>query len=105
MSGKLINLYEALRVRAVFHADKVPAHGRVQWKGTSVCMDIHCACGAHSHIDDDFTYYVRCPACGAVYSVNPNVELQRLTSEELEHVERGSPGCIKGEDPDAWASE
>jgi len=23
-------------------------HGWVQWKGTDVCMDVHCACG---HID------------------------------------------------------
>lgn len=35
-------------------------HGWIQWKGTSVCMDVHCACGAHGHVDADFAYTLKC---------------------------------------------
>ena len=37
----------------------------LQWKGTDVCMDFHCDCGAHCHFDGDFAYNVRCPHCGS----------------------------------------
>ena len=30
----------------------------IQWKGTDVCMDFHCKCGAHLHIDGMFVYKV-----------------------------------------------
>lgn len=43
------------------------SHGWIQWKGTSVCMDVYCKCGYHSHVDDSFTYYVECPACGQAF--------------------------------------
>lgn len=57
-------------------------HGWIQWKGTNVCMDIHCECGHHSHIDADFAYYVKCPACQKVYMVNGHVELVPLLPGE-----------------------
>ena len=50
-------------------------HIWVQWKGTSLCADFHCACGAFGHIDADFCYAVRCPLCGALYQVGMNVRL------------------------------
>jgi hypothetical protein len=50
-------------------------HGWIQWKGTDVCMDIHCECGAHLHIDADFLYEVRCPYCEQAYAVNGHVQL------------------------------
>lgn len=50
-------------------------HGWVQWKGTEVCMDVHCKCGAHIHIDADFAYHVKCPHCGTVYMCNGHIEL------------------------------
>lgn len=37
----------------------------VQWKGTDVCMDFHCTCGAHCHFDGYFAYAVKCPHCAA----------------------------------------
>jgi hypothetical protein len=62
-------------------------HGWVQWKGTNVCMDVHCECGSMGHIDADFAYYVKCKACGAVYMVNGHVELVRLTDDEVPNIE------------------
>jgi len=41
----------------------------IQWKGTSVCLDFYCPCGAHGHYDGDFAYNLRCPACGAVFEL------------------------------------
>jgi len=54
-------------------------HGWVQWKGTDVCMDIHCKCGYHSHIDARFAYHVECPECGTVYACNGHIELIEVT--------------------------
>lgn len=49
----------------------------IQWKGTDLCMDLHCPCGTHGHIDSDFVYGVRCPGCGAIYELGTQVILKR----------------------------
>jgi len=41
----------------------------VQWKGTDVCLDLHCRCGHDGHFDGDFAYFLRCVACGRVYEM------------------------------------
>ena len=56
-------------------------HGWIQWKGTDVCMDVYCACGAHSHIDATFAYYVKCPKCKKIYMCNGHIELIRIDEE------------------------
>lgn len=56
------------------HADGEP-YGFVQWKGTNVCVDLHCSCGAHLHADADFLYAVRCPHCGQAWELEPFVRL------------------------------
>lgn len=62
-------------------------HGWIQWKGTDVCMDIHCECGHHGHIDVEFFYFFECPQCHAKYAVGQNVKFIKLTEEEANFVE------------------
>jgi hypothetical protein len=52
----------------------------IQWKGTDVCLDFYCPCGAHSHLDDSFAYFVECPHCGAVFEMGTQVIAKRTTS-------------------------
>lgn len=61
--------------------DERKPHGFIQWKGTDVCMDIHCKCGHLSHIDGEYAYNVKCPKCGTVYMCNGNIELIELEQE------------------------
>ena len=56
-------------------------HGWIQWKGTDVCMDIHCECGCHSHIDAEFAYNVQCPKCKRMYHCNGHIELIAIGEE------------------------
>lgn len=60
------------------------AHGWIQWKGTDVCVDLHCACGSHGHFDGYFMYSVQCEDCGRRYAVGQNVKLIELNTPELE---------------------
>lgn len=57
-------------------------HGWIQWKGTDVCMDVHCVCGNLGHIDAEFAYTVKCSACGRCYIVNGNVKLHEVSESE-----------------------
>jgi len=61
-------------------------YGWIQWKGTDVCMDIHCTCGYLGHVDGMFGYYVKCPECGQIYECDGHIRL-RATDEKPE-------GCI-----------
>jgi hypothetical protein len=65
-------------------------HGWVQWKGTQVCMDVHCKCGELTHVDAEFCYHVKCGKCGTVYMVNGHVELIELESEPEHQVQTTS---------------
>lgn len=52
----------------------------IQWKGTDVCMDFHCECGQHYHIDAEFAYTVKCVKCEAVWEMPSHVYPRRVTS-------------------------
>ena len=55
----------------------------IQWKGTDVCMDIHCpSCGAHNHYDTDFCYTVSCGSCGIVMEMSTHVSFRVMDPEE-----------------------
>lgn len=62
------------------------SHGRIQWKGTDVCIDLHCECGNDDHFDGDFLYYYECSACGKKYAMGMNVALIPLTPAEISYV-------------------
>ena len=61
-------------------------HGWIQWKGTDVCMDVHCKCGELAHVDDDFAYFVKCGGCGTVYFCNGHIELIEVEEEPKQSV-------------------
>ena len=50
-------------------------HLWIQWKGTDVCCDIHCSCGAHLHFDGDFLYAFVCGECGQLYETGSYIEI------------------------------
>jgi hypothetical protein len=45
----------------------------IQWKGTDVCMDFHCECGACCHFDGAFAYTVKCPHCETVWEMPTSI--------------------------------
>lgn len=49
--------------------------GWIQHKGSSLCIDMHCKCGYHGHLDSDFCYYYECPSCKTLYEVGSHVRL------------------------------
>ena len=51
----------------------VPPYAFIQWKGTDLCMDFHCECGAHCHFDGMFAYTVQCPHCSTVWEMPQTV--------------------------------
>jgi hypothetical protein len=67
----------------ILEADRlVGPHGWIQWKGTDVCMDVHCSCGTSGHVDTEFAYFYRCP-CGKVWAVGQSVKLHELMPDEI----------------------
>jgi hypothetical protein len=71
---------------AVYPQDNPPSDtgGWIQWKGTEVCMDIHCVCGNFGHFDGDFFYTYECPSCHRKYAVGANIKFIPLTDEQAE---------------------
>lgn len=71
---------------------KGEANGWIQWKGTDVCVDLHCKCGYDGHYDGSFLYFFECPACHAKYAVGQNIKLIPLTDEQANYVETETVG-------------
>ena len=78
----------------LFERGKRP-HILIQWKGTDVCCDIHCVCGAHCHHDGDFFYEFQCPHCLRYWEVGTHVQLYEVTKEHFE-----KRGCAQVVTPD-----
>ena len=58
---------------------KAKPHGWIQFKGSDLCMDIHCKCGEITHVDGEFIYFVECRKCSTVYELNGHIELIERT--------------------------
>ena len=71
------------------------AHGWIQWKGTDVCLDIHCECGEHSHFDGDFCYYIECPDCHRIYFCNGHIELIAIDDKAKKDIGEFQPKHAK----------
>jgi hypothetical protein len=80
--------------REVYDGEKPDygAHGCIQWKGTDVCIDIHCICGACAHVDADFFHYYECPACHKRYAVGTVVNLIPLDIAQGLYVQNETNG-------------
>lgn len=65
-------------------------HGWIQWKGTNVCIDLHCECGYSGHFDGFFLYYYQCPQCNMKYEVGANIKLIKLSAEDIKYAEENS---------------
>jgi len=66
----------------------------VQWKGTDVCLDFTCECGAGGHFDGEFAYQLRCSACSRVWDMPHSFALipqQRFEHEIIQDVEMDLP--------------
>ena len=75
-------------------------HGWIQWKGTDVCIDLYCACGAHLHFDGTFLYHWICPHCQRHYESGSHVRMYEMTAEEIAESKRQG-FAFKHPDPDA----
>ena len=54
-----------------------------QWKGTEVCADIHCRCGAFLHYDGDFFYFFTCGHCGQAWEIGTHVAMYPVSADDL----------------------
>lgn len=75
---KAQNSVEAWKIQEKYEGKP---HGWIQWKGTRVSMDIHCACGRHCYVSSDFVYYVKCLHCKRIYFCNGYIELIEIKEE------------------------
>lgn len=74
---KAKNRTEAFDIEEKFKGEP---HGRIQFKGTSLCMDVHCKCGSLTHVDGEYISMVECGQCGAKYSINGHVQFIEIES-------------------------
>ena len=72
----------------------------VQWKGTDVCMDFECKCGAGLHIDAMFVYSIECGHCHRVYVMGDRVAVFDVTGTPAEATARDSTTMHTAMDPD-----
>ena len=76
-----------------FSPDFTPIDGTsvfIQWKGTEVCLDFSCECGAGGHFDGYFAYQLRCGVCGRVWDLPHTLALipqQRFEYECIQDVD------------------
>lgn len=56
-------------------ADPPPPSLRAQWKGTDICADFLCECGARAHVDDGFVYAIECGVCHRRYLLDHRIAL------------------------------
>jgi hypothetical protein len=71
------------RVAEAAAPERSGPHAALQHKGSTLCLDVYCECGVHSHLDDDFCYQVECPACGRIWHVSSYVRLVLVEGDEI----------------------
>ena len=76
--------------------DKTPS-AFIQWKGTDLCMDFYCECGAHCHFDGSFAYTVQCPHCQQIYEM-PAFVFPRKAGDETDQYWKDNPQHMMPDD-------
>lgn len=69
----------------------------IQWKGTDVCMDFHCQCGAFCHFDGDFAYIVQCPHCSTIYEMPCVIYPRAVTEKTCDHWQMEDPKILQAD--------
>jgi len=57
----------------------------IQYKGTNICMDFYCECGAHCHYDGYFAYAVKCPHCDTVWEMPQDLTAKKADDGTIKH--------------------
>ena len=79
-------------VPKMIEADPPPEDpkGRIQYKGTDLCIDLYCECETTEHLDGEFIQFWQCPNCGKRYMLSAYVKLIEtdpiMTHEEFAEV-------------------
>jgi hypothetical protein len=69
-----------------------PGMAFIQWKGTDVCMDLHCTvCQHHNHYDTDFAYFVQCAKCKTVFEMNCFVQFRPMLPKDASNYSAQNP--------------
>jgi hypothetical protein len=76
------------------HGETPKPSAFIQWKGTDVCMDFWCDCGAHCHFDGYFAHAVKCPHCDAVWEM-PFMLFPRRADERTYAGHRENPKMLE----------
>ncbi len=79
-----------LKIEGPLFADR--PHGWIQWKGTRVCIDLHCECGALLHFDGDFLYYWVCPHCKRMWEMGTHIPMYEIPPDR--QAERLANACV-----------
>lgn len=74
MSNDCLKLFPSLNT----HKWDAVSHCWIQWKGSEICMDVHCACGFFGHFDGYDAYHIKCPKCSQVYECDGHITLHPI---------------------------
>lgn len=77
----------------------------IQWKGTAVCMDFTCECGACSHFDAEFLYFIKCPNCEKTFCMGTRVVAIEVLPEHAPFMANVSDGAIHESEGDYFMRE
>lgn len=98
--GRIKKMSAHLAIEQPLFKDK--PHGWIQWKGTNVCIDLHCTCGAHIHFDGDFLYNWLCPKCDRLWEMGTHMPMYEVAAERREEVLK-EDSVQHPEAEDVWA--
>lgn len=63
----------------------------IQWKGTDVCVDFYCECGAHCHFDGYFAHVLKCPHCETKWEMPHTVFPRRAAADSMRDAQLMEP--------------